>query len=189
MVSSLLLSIVALAFMPALLSYHRKIYHKKLFAFAIIIGTAKPLSTIIVPALFQPELFEGAMFNYLLLVLMYYVIIFMFYYVSIIFMPASGFFNLAYLGKPSILARAFLLIAFLFFSILVLHSNGVFLTSPRLGYQNFRRGVGFVWVFYTLAVGVAFYFLAIKRPIKPGKILLFSVLIALFLYLGLDFSL
>ena len=40
-------------------------------------------------------------------------------------------------------------------------------------------GVGFVWVFYILAVGVAFYFLAIKRPINAGKVLLFSVLMFL----------
>lgn len=176
MITFLLILIIVFAISPILLAYHKKVKHKKLLVFAILLLNFQSLSTIMIPAFFTPQLFDGPMFNYLILATMYYILIFLFYWASISFMPTSNQLNIQFLKKPSKLAIAVFLSAIFFFSILVVHSNGIFLTNPRLGYQDFREGFGSIWVFYITSVSVLFYIVAIKREITIKKILFFTLL-------------
>jgi hypothetical protein len=176
MITFLLVLMILFAISPILLAYHKKVKHKKLLVFAILLLNFQSLSTIVVPALFTPELFDGPMFNYLILAIMYYILIFLFYLATISFMPINNQINIQFLKKPSKVAIIVLLSAIFFFSVLVVHSNGIFLTNPRLGYQAFREGFGSIWVFYITAVSVLFYIVAIKREINLKKIFFFTIL-------------
>lgn len=173
MVYFLLALIVFFALLPMALAFHRKVQHKKLLVLSFLLTSLQPLATIVVPMLATPELFEGAMQNYAILIMMYYFIIFIFYWFVIQFIPSNIENNFNQLSKRSSFAPLIFLVGIGFFSILVIHSNGIFLTNPRLGYQSYREGLGFVWVFYILSVSVLFYFLAIKREINIKKVLLF----------------
>jgi len=66
MITFLLILIILFAISPILLAYHKKVKHKKLLIFAILLLNFQSLSTIVIPALFTPELFDGPMFNYLI---------------------------------------------------------------------------------------------------------------------------
>lgn len=176
MTTLLLIGIVLFGIAPILLAFHRKVKHKKLLVFAIILLNFQSLSTIILPALFTPDLFGGAMFSYLILALMYYILMFLFYWLLISFVPTKLQINIRVLSNPSKIAVVIFLSALFFFSILVVHSNGIFLTNPRLGYQAYREGFGVIWVLYILCVSILFYFIAIKREINVKKILFFTVL-------------
>ncbi len=179
MVYFLLLFIIIFALLPVLLVFHKKVKHKKLLFFSFLLTSLQPISTIVVPMLFTPELFDGAMFNYVVLVLMYYFVIFLFYWLSISFMPIDIENRVIQFKKRTFLPLIVFLLGLFFFSILVIHSNGIFLTNPRLGYQSYREGFGFVWVFYILCVSVLYYLLAIKRELNVKKILFFTLLMFL----------
>jgi hypothetical protein len=176
MIIFLLILIIFLAVSPILFSFHRKVKHKKLLFFTVILLNLQPLGTIIVPAFFAPDLFNGAMFNYLLIALIYYLLVFLFYWISISFIPTNIPTNIQFLTKRNKITIIVFLSAIFFFSILVAHSNGIFLTNPRLGYQAYREGFGVIWVLYILSVSILFYFIAIKREINLKKVLFFALL-------------
>ncbi|MEJ1338072.1 MAG: hypothetical protein RPU64_03925 [Candidatus Sedimenticola sp. (ex Thyasira tokunagai)] len=168
--------LIVLAFLPATLSFQKKIHHKSLFAWAIIIETIKPLSTIAIPFAFNPSMLDGVMYNYIALSFLYYIVIFAFYYILIRLVPASYNIYPHFLKGRTRIGWVFIALSAIFFIVLVVSSGGVFLLDPRKGYQYHREGVGFVWAFYILSVGAAYYFFVIKQPINTTKVVVFTIL-------------
>lgn len=178
MVLFLLLLLLIIAFLPLIFTKHKKIVNKKLFFWSFIFITLQPIGTILIPSLFSLETFERpGMITYLVLINLYYFVIFLafYFFIKILSINKNQNHN-TFLKKPSKFAKIFFLFALFFFTILVIHSGGVFLTNPRYGYQYFRRGIGFVWVFYIFMVGITYYFLMIKRKPNSLKVLFFVIL-------------
>jgi len=174
----LLCLLLIIAFLPLLFTKNKKIKNKKLFFFGFIFITLQPIGTILVPSLFGLKTFEKpGMIIYLVLINLYYFFIFLTFFLFIKFLPANT--NISYnifLKKSSKFAKIFLFIALILFTVLVIHSKGIFLINPRYGYQHFRKGVGVFWVFYILMVGITYYFLMIKRKPNSLKVLFFIIL-------------
>jgi hypothetical protein len=173
------LLILIFAYSPLILIFNKKIIRKKLFFFTIFLLSIHPLSTIFVPAIFAPELFDGALIYYLYLIAIYYFFIFVTYAIILYLLPKSkSMYTMRSIKKSKLTFLIFIISLFLF-SFLVFHSNGVFLYDPRYGYQHYRQGVGFVWVFYITSVSVLYYFMCIRSEINTKKILFFIVLMFL----------
>lgn len=73
------------------------------------------------------------------------------------------------------------LLGLLSFLVLIVNSDGIWLKNPRLGYQNFRSGVGFFWALYISSISllVAHYY---SR--KEIRFLTVLVLTLFFFYSG-----
>lgn len=175
MTNILLVMVAIAAFLPALLARHHLIVHKRLFAVAIVIGVLKPISTVLIPFAFREDGFGTAMDNYLLLVLTYYLLLLISYRIAIAVISTRRHIVLAqYLQRKPYKYLA-IAAAIILFSVLVLSSGGTFLTNPREGYQYYREGVGFIWAFYILAVGLAYFIYLVIAPPTLFKVLAFSV--------------
>lgn len=171
----LLFLIVVAALLPALLARHRSIERKRLFAIVILVGVIKPLSTILIPFLVKEDGFGSAMDYYLILLFTYYFFIFLVYRLAISLISNLRSIQLTQFIRPKPYKYLVFGFAFLFFAVLVLGSGGTFLTNPREGYQYHREGIGFIWVFYILSIGILYFiYLIIGRP-SFIKIIVFSM--------------
>lgn len=175
----LLALILFFCFLPLVLVFSKKIIKKKLFFVFMVFSSLQPLSTIFVPAIFSPDIFDGSLIYYLYLIAAYYFVVFFVYSTFLMIVPSFGLYSFEITRKKSHLKKYIIIFIILFFSILVVHSNGVFLYNSRYGYQHFRAGVGFIWVFYITSVSLLFYLMCIKREINFKKILLFIFLMYL----------
>jgi hypothetical protein len=165
---------------PVLLVFSKKIIRKKLYFFSVLFFLAQPISTIILPLFFNPILFDGVLINYLILMSLYYFFILVTYMFFLKFIPISFNSLRTYSeNKKGKLFYLVMILSLLLFSVLVVHSDGVFLYDPRYGYQHYREGVGFVWVLYISSVAILFYFICIRSAINTKKILFFILLMFL----------
>jgi hypothetical protein len=172
-----MIALTVSAFLPVSLILLPNIVHKKLFSYFIVLTTLKPLSFIIIPYLFEPNIFVGSLSYYLSLLILYYFFIFIVYvFFLIIFKHGPNILPFIKVYNKKLAGALILMCAILFFSILVITSDGVFLIDPRQGYQHHRSGVGFVWVFYILAIGIAYYYYCISRSLTVSKFLFFIFL-------------
>jgi hypothetical protein len=173
----LLILVVFSAFLPALLSFHRKVKHKNLLFFIVVLTNLQSVAILVIAALINPDIFDGPLFNYLILTLFYYLLIFLVYWVVISRMSQGNrYLNKIYTSRNSRLTKYIVASAIFFFGILVIHSDGIFLTNPRYGYQHFREGVGFIWVLYVLSISILYYFIALRKEINIKKVLFFILL-------------
>jgi hypothetical protein len=171
-----LILVVFFALSPILLIYHRKVKHKKLLFFFVILTNFQPMAILIIPALINPNIFDGSLFNYLILTLFFYLIIFLAYWVMISRVSLSKRYLAKFYTSRNRLYKYIFAFAILFFSILVVHSDGIFLTNPRYGYQHYRDGFGAIWVLYILSISVLYYFVVLRKEINLKKILFFILL-------------
>lgn len=176
----LFISIITLAFAPILLVFHKKMKNSFLFIAMLAVFNAQPLSTIILPFFFNPELGTGALQPYFILIAIHYFLLFFLYLIFFELIPSSENNKLdLYFRSNRKIVSILILLALFFFSILVIKSNGIFLLDPRKGYQYHRQGAGFIWALYITSVSAIFLYTAVFKRITLGKILFASVLMYL----------
>jgi|GEM_PF-4516320 len=172
----LLILVVFFALLPVFLTYHHKVKHKKLLFFFVILTNFQPIAILVIPALINPNIFDGSLFNYLILTLVYYLIIFLAYWVMILGVSQRKGHLVKFYSSRNRLYKYIFIFAILFFGILVVHSDGIFLTNPRYGYQHYRGGFGAIWVLYILSISVLYYFVVLRKEINLKKVLFFILL-------------
>lgn len=173
--SILVLLICFVVFLPIIFVFNKKVKHKKLFIYFILLTNLKPVFTLTFPLLFIENIFDKSIVYYYYLLTLYFIFISLIY-LLILTILNSKYFYIISKTKSNGLTIMSTLLGIMCFLILVYNSNGVFLIDPRLGYQVHRDGVGFIWVFYIVFIGMAFYFSNILKSTKIKKSILFVFL-------------
>jgi hypothetical protein len=114
------------------------------------------IAILVIPALINPDIFDGSLFNYLILTLFYYLMILFTYWMMISRVSKSKKYLTKFYTSHNRLYKYIFVPAILFFGILVVHSDDIFLTNPGYSYQHFREGFGFIWVLYILSISILY---------------------------------
>ena len=177
MTSWLIILLVAIASLPLVLIFSKKIRHKSFYFFSYAFYTAKPLGILVGPLLLLDEKRSSATDVYLLLNIFHYGIIFLTIWFLILIQSNIKYkWDFSFIQKRINTRVAISSLTILLFSILIIKSDWVFLLDPRKGYQYHREGVGFVWALYILGVGVLYFIYVVLRGLTVRSTLIFAFL-------------